>query len=345
MGLKVLYCLSIAGWKVSIVVDPRAPSPLKWSRYRSGILKVPNLMSTDRVTLARTLDNYCKRERISVILADAIAAAGLLNELQPLLETPSYAPEPATRLAQIHDKWLFYEKLKEHIPMPRTALFHELSDLNEATVAWVGRPFVLKPLNGEAGHGIQRFEACSDALAYQRTPGKYRALPLLVQQYISGADFGYSVIADQGSVIVDDVQYRDENDVRTFIDNQNITMLCGAIIGRLNYSGPAFIDLRQDKDSGQFYALECNCRFWTTMTANAWTGINYADIAACMGLGTGLNLGRPRLATYHLPGTIASYLKQPSNFFKVSRQNWLGFFQALTDPLPHVLNTFYHDGR
>jgi hypothetical protein len=101
-----------------------------------------------------------------------------------------------------------------------------------------------QPLNGEPGHGIRRFDACSDALTYQSTPGKYRALPLLIQQYISGPEFGYSVIADRGKIIVDDVQYRDENDVRTFCNNEEIRNLCRAIIKKVNYSGPAFIDLR-----------------------------------------------------------------------------------------------------
>jgi predicted ATP-grasp superfamily ATP-dependent carboligase len=344
MGIKVLYCLSMAGWKVSIAADRLAPSPLNWSRYVAGVLNIPNLMSTDRAALARSLDNFCQRKGISVILADAIAAAGLLNELQVLLETPCYAPEPSNRLAQIHDKWLFYEEFKDFIPMPRTALFKNVSDLNESTLDWVGRPFVLKPLNGEAGHGIRRFDACSDAVTYQRTPGKYRALPLLIQQYISGPDFGYSVIADNGRAIMEDVQYRDENDVRAFIDNKNTTILCRAIICKLNYSGPAFIDLRQDKVSGQFYPLECNCRFWSTMTANAWMGINYAEIAACRALGTGFTLGSSRLETYHLPGTIAGYFKQPHKLFRVSGRNWLGFFQAVTDPLPHVLNAVYQYG-
>jgi len=343
MGIKVLYCLSMAGWRVSIAVN-HASSPLRWSRHVAGTLDLSSLSHMDRAKLADLVDNYCARKGISVILPDAIGAASLLHELQPFLHTPSYAPESAQRLSDIHDKWAFYQRLREYFPMPRTALFKEASDLNQATIDRIGRPFLLKPLNGESGHGIQCFDTCGDALTYQRTPGKYRTLPLLIQQYIPGSDFGYSVISDKGNAIIDDVQYRDENDVRTFCDNEDVRMLCRAMIAELNYSGPAFIDLRQERDSGQFYVLECNCRFWSTMTANAWMGINYADIAACMALGTTLNPGRSRLSTYHLPGTIAGYFKRPHNLVKVSGPNWLGFFQALTDPLPHVLNTLYQDG-
>lgn len=343
MGMKVLYCLSMAGWEVSIGVD-RPSSPLRWSRYIAGTLEISNLSQTASEALAATIDNYCEARHISVILADAIAAAGRLNELRPLLRTPSYAPEPSHRLTQIHDKWLFYQALKDTFSMPRTVLFKEIADLNERSVEWVGRPFILKPLNGEAGHGIRQFDTCRDALAYQSTPGKYRMLPLLIQQYIPGADFGYSVIADRGKIIIDDVQYRDENDVRTFCTNDDVRSLCREIIGKLSYSGPAFIDLRQDRDSGKFYPLECNCRFWSTMTANAWMGTNYADIAAQIALGTNLNFELSQPLTYYLPGTIVKYFTRPRNLLKISKRNWLGFFQAVGDPFPHFFNILHGDG-
>src|SRR5215831_18590222 len=150
MGIKVLYCLSMAGWRVSIAID-RTSSPLRWSRYVTGTLDLADLDNTDLPGLAQTIDDFCKTRGRSVILGDAIPAAAFLNALQPLLHTPSYAPEPAHRLSRIHDKWLFYEALKEHFPMPRTALFSDVSDLNERIVEWIGRPFILKPLNGEAG--------------------------------------------------------------------------------------------------------------------------------------------------------------------------------------------------
>jgi hypothetical protein len=79
------------------------------------------------------------------------------------------------------------------------------------------------------------------------------------------------------------------------------------------------------------------------MTANAWTGVNYADIAACVALGSELDFRRSKPSAYHLPGTIARYLKRPQNLLKVSRRNWLGFLQAVGDPLPHVLNTLSQD--
>ena len=343
MGIKVLYCLSMAGWKVSIALD-QPFSPLRRSRHVAGTLELSNLSQTPSGTLAAAIDDYCRTRNISVILADAIAAAGRLNELQPLLRTPSYAPEPPHRLAHIHDKWLFYQTLKDSFPMPRTVLFNDPSDLNERSVEWVGRPFILKPLNGESGHGIRRFDTCRDALAYQGTPGKYRTLPLLIQQYIPGSDFGYSVISDKGKVIIDDIQYRDENDVRRFCTNDAIRSLCREIIAKLNYSGPAFIDLRQDQDTGQFYPLECNCRFWSTMTANAWVGINYADIAAQITLGGNLNLETSQQSTYYLPGTIMRYFIRPQNLLKVSKPNWLGFLQAVGDPFPHVINILRPNG-
>ena len=342
IGIKVLYCLSMAGWRVSIAVDG-APSLLRWSRYIAGTLELPDINQTDRVTLADSIDDYCTRKRVSVILGDAIGAAGLLHELRPLLRTPTYAPEPSRRLQRIHNKWAFYQQLRDSFPMPRTALLNSVRDLNANVVDWVGRPFLLKPLNGEAGHGIRRFDGCEDAVRYQKAPGKYRSFPLLIQQYIQGRDFGYSVISDKGNVIIDDVQSWGSDDVRMFCCDEQVRTLCREIIAKLNYSGPAFIDLRRDEQSGRFYPLECNCRFWSTMTANAWMGINYPNIAVYMALGIEFKVDPGQLAVYHLPGTIARYFVRPWNFLQISRRNWLGFFQAISDPLPHVLSALHYD--
>jgi hypothetical protein len=72
------------------------------SRNVVGTLEVSNLSRADSVALAGTIDNHCKSELISGILTDAIGAAGLLNELQPLLQTPSAASASSRRLTQIY---------------------------------------------------------------------------------------------------------------------------------------------------------------------------------------------------------------------------------------------------
>jgi predicted ATP-grasp superfamily ATP-dependent carboligase len=335
VGSKVMYCLSMAGWKVSIA-SADTPSPLRWSRHVTGTLNISTFDGIAHDTHSAAINDYCKTAGVSVILADVIPTAGLLHDLRPHIHTPSYAPEPLERLTQIHDKWRFYTVLKTDFRMPRTALITSLSDLDEATVDWVGRPFLLKPLNGEAGRGIRYFETCSDAISDQATSRNYRALPLIIQQYIDGENFGYSVLAKNGHALADDVQYWGSDDVRTFCRNEEVTSLCRSVIMKLNYSGPAFIDLRKDKNDGQYYPLECNCRFWSTMTANAWMGMNYADLAARATLGEELRFGPPQLSTYHLPGAILGYVKRPRNFLKVSRRNWQGFFQVVSDPLPHL---------
>lgn len=315
---------------------------LRWSRYVDDTLLIPDLRELDAATLASIINEYCTKWNVSVVLADAIPAAGQLYELQQQLRVPSYAPEPLQKLMRIHDKWAFYEQLSSRFPMPRTALIQNADDLDNQTAERIGHPFLLKPLNGEAGHGVEYFSNRHEALTYLHQPGKYREYPLIIQQFITGQDAGYCVISDNGRAIVDDTQFRDANDVRTFCHSDEITELGRAIIHELKYSGPAFIDLRKDASTGILYPLECNCRFWSTITANAWMGINYPDVAACIAIGRELPATKMTLSTYHLPGTVIRYFGRPRGLLRISRRAWAGFFQAMTDPLPHLASRYYN---
>jgi hypothetical protein len=84
MGIKVLYCLN--NRRLEGVHRQRSSLlTITMSRNVAGTLEVSNLSRADSVALAGTIESHCRSERISVILADAIGAAGLPNELQLLL--------------------------------------------------------------------------------------------------------------------------------------------------------------------------------------------------------------------------------------------------------------------
>lgn len=224
--------------------------------------------------------------------------------------------------------------------MPRTNLLSAWEEIGEDLLEHVGRPFLVKPREAESGHGVKVLNGADELRSYLAEPGPHKELPVILQQYVPGEDIGFSVLAENGRVLVWDTQRHGDGDVREFFALEEARRVGFELVRHMSYSGPAHIDMRRDPETGTVYALECNCRFWFTVTANAWTGINYPDLAARRH-GSQImesSFPGPLESTYFLPSTLLRKMKRPWGLSGVTRNNWRGLWQAVSDPLPHLLS-------
>src|SRR5699024_4225225 len=126
-------------------------------------------------------------------------------------------------------------------------------------------------------------------------------------------------------------------DILEFAHNEKALDLVRRIVKAANFSGVANIDLRIDEKSGEIKVIECNPRFWYTLQASLWRGLNF--VAAGLDLAQGRNIMTvpPDNGRYYYHGHIAKkILFRPGEWRNVPGYNWHGFLQAVTDPVPFL---------
>lgn len=159
IGLKVLYCLSHAGARVWVIAA-KTGSYLRYSRYCRAFEAIEQSPpDSHRAQLAERIDALSRRNAVDAVLGDDIGSHALLHDLGGAIGVPVFAPASRELLLACHDKWSFYSRLlAQGLPVPPSARLERLHDLTEEQAAAIGFPLLVKPLNGESGYGIRRFD-------------------------------------------------------------------------------------------------------------------------------------------------------------------------------------------
>ncbi|SNT20434.1 ATP-grasp domain-containing protein [Noviherbaspirillum humi] len=186
-------------------------------------------------------------------------------------------PQAAT-LEMFDDKWRFYEFCRQHeLPTPDTFFVGEKAALDfDVIVSRLGLPFMLKPANQAGSIGVQvvrsrqHFEE-----AICRNP-EYRFGRLIAQRYIDGVDIDLSLLAVQGEVRAFAIQKNDGVEIN-FVPHAQLETLAALVPRLSNYHGLMHIDARIDRKTGALYLIECNPRFWASLTEAAWCGLDFVQ--------------------------------------------------------------------
>lgn len=337
IGLKILYCLSHAGIGVEVIAA-NAASYLKYSRYRQGFHAIGAASSAQhRSHLVERINAVSQALPVAAVLGDDIGSHALLHDISGQITAPVFAPSPGSLLQACHDKWSFYSQLLRHgLPVPASAKLECLNDLTEADPAEVGYPLLVKPLNGESGHGIRRFDDYHALRQYLTTPGPYTAPPLKLQRFIVGTTIGLSLLARKGEILCYDIQRHTADGCRFFENHPAILEIGRRIVALFDYGGPGHIDFIQEAETGRLYALEFNCRYWYSLPVSLWHGGNFPALAVELALGRQIPFSPTRPGGYYQPGTVVAMAKRPWRLARLDRANWRGFYQAASDPLPHL---------
>lgn len=343
IGLKVLYCLSHGGARVWVIAA-KAKSYLRYSRYCQHFQAIDQSdPERHRCLLAEQIAVLSRKHAIDAVLGDDIGSHALLNEIRTAIGVPLFAPSSRELLASCHDKWSFYSRLLvEGLPVPPSVRLERLSDLTEETTAAVGFPLLVKPLNGESGHGIRRFEDHQALLRYFATPGPYKTLPLKLQRFIVGSTIGLSLLAQNGEISCHDVQRHGADGARIIESNPTVLEIGRRTVALFGYGGPGHIDFIQESGTDRLYALEFNCRYWYSLPVSLWRGGNFPLLAVDLVQGRSVPFSPTRPGTYFQPGAVLTMAKRPWRLVRLDRANWRGFCQATTDPLPHLLSELRH---
>ncbi|MFA6303648.1 MAG: ATP-grasp domain-containing protein, partial [Legionella sp.] len=283
------------------------------------------------------INRNAKIKNWRVVLADTVAAHAFLFSIKKQLNIAAYAPSSDVLLNECHNKWLFYQRLRNAgIPTPKSLLISNLELLDEQFINEIGFPLIVKPLNASASSGIFRFNDYKSLSMYLRSPGPYKELPLIAQTFIEGDSLSSSFIALDGDILSANVDLHNKDKSYTFVNEPHILKMTQNIIKEFHYGGPGNIDFIQDKITKQTYALEFNCRFWLTVHLSEWHGVNFPDLAAKTCLGQKISESVTTPGQVFFPSVLFRLLKHPSMLRKIDLANWKGIWRSISDPLPQL---------
>jgi hypothetical protein len=270
---RVMRCAAALGAKVHVFAGPDARS-LAASRYCAGLRDFPLDPAPNADIAAARIEAFAQTHAIDMILpADAVATR-FLATIQARLTTPTFPIPDLASFDALATKDRFMELCRaRNIRHPRGHLLANREALLAALANdCIRLPAILKPINRWGGVGVIRI----DAHNAREIAATIDYAPILVQDYIEGADRSISIFAVRGRV-TKQVTYCYPGGAFTFTAEPELARIVGEIARDMKLDGVFNFDARIEAD-GTVWLLECNPRFFFTMDAAMIAGANFAKI-------------------------------------------------------------------
>ncbi len=174
------------------------------------------------------------------------------------------------------DKWRFHEFCtKNSLSVPTTRWVASKFDLDFSAIASeLGLPFVLKPTNQSGSLGVQVVGSRHQYEAEILSSAAYNFGPLIAQRYIDGEDIDLSLLSIRGRLVAFAIQQASGCQV-DFVSNVYLEDIAEKICRDSAYHGVMHIDARIENRTGKVFLIESNPRFWASVTASVWCGLNF----------------------------------------------------------------------
>ena len=275
----------------------------------------------------------------TVVVAVAADEAGVRFLCRTAVEGLICAPHPGQAvLADFCDKSAFFATCTRlGIKTPNTTAYRDKAAIDcRAISRRFAYPLIVKPVTGTMSIGVVKVHCEADLRAFVIDSPGWNFGPVLVQDFIAGADIGISVFAIDGTILDHAVQMRDRDTI-AFLRDQSLLDTTRILLRDCGYTGLANIDARRDPH-GDIYVLECNPRPWGSITAPTWCGLNFVRASIMYALGQP-NDGPRSIADCRTPGAwqrITSILRNPRTWNRLTEDQkrtlgsaaWLAIFDC-----------------
>lgn len=340
LSLKVLYCLAACGIRADLL-DIGQPSMARGSRYCQRYERVRH--GRDDPAGGEFLEVLNQRVTdwgSDIIVPADIGATGAIHEIRSGIRRAAVFPVSSPEvLDELDNKARCHAYLRRNaIDTPKGILVTDTDGAQQVLDEGLQPPWLIKPLFAESGHGISKAEGIAD-LRQQLEESRYLDDGgVLIQEYVAGVDADISVLAMEGEVIAHVVQVRRNNGRIEFIDDERIRDIAIRIVRACSFTGVINIDVRINEQDGRVTVIECNPRFWYTLQASMWRGLNFVEAGVACAVSDRRQHRVLEDGVYYYHGEIVRRLLwRPWRWSEVPGYNWRGFWQALSDPLPFVI--------
>lgn len=288
-ALSIVRCLGeIKNIKI-FVLSKGTKNPIRYSRYVSKFISYTS-GDTKEEKLAAIIDAI-ESTNADILLPLDIAMIRLVAEYkESLSKIIAVAPVPnVDSFDSANDKWLLSIWLKENeIAHPETILYKKNQNLNEI-ISSLTFPIIIKPTLGFGGNGIKIIQTAEDLQNWKKEFD--HSEDYIFQSYIKGYDIDCSVISVEGKIFVHTIQksikYLKDDPwayAMDFAENAKVFKIVTEIVEKFNWSGVNNIALRYDEDTDQFKIIEMNPRFWASVLATIFTGVNFPYTSCLLAL-------------------------------------------------------------
>lgn len=341
LGIKVLQCLGNAEAVVHVlgIDDPKFLHRSRWCR-RYVPVRFPDC-DNEITELAKFLNEYADDRAIDVFVPSDEVASDYLARIEGQLTSAKCFPVMGKKhYDALHDKWRFAELLTENgIPTPTTRLIADEHDLNRDHLSSIAFPAIVKPLALWGSKGVMKVDDFDRLLSYVRGESANNTLPLIVQEFIPGNDMDLSVLAIEGEVVAWTAQHWIAPGVLEFIENDEMLDLGREIVRSSGHHGVAHFDLRKDSRDGGFKVIECNPRFWFSLPASMWRGVNFVDLGVEWAISGQLRDAQRSYRPgrhYVLEAVLGREFWRLSSLTDFSKHNLRAFLGEISDPGPVI---------
>lgn len=160
----------------------------------------------------------------------------------------------------------------------------------EEVISKISFPIIVKPRVGWGGKGIEIFE--NNDQFEEWYSGFDHKIDLIVQDYIKGYDIDCSLLGKQGEILAYTIQRSIKYSADypwpyglEFKNQEEILAIVEDLVKKFNWSGIVHIDLRYDEVEKRAKLIEMNPRFWASVTASIFAGVNFPYLACLTALG------------------------------------------------------------
>lgn len=331
------------------VMSTKQDLPLRHSKYVDRFFYFQ--ASNDPLDWIENINKITREHPIDVVMPIWEVAIKTLLENKDRLEHPEkLVPLPSLQNFTIaRNKELLAAHLERFgIPGPKTTFFtpHLLECKEDLKLKF---PLLAKPLRGGGGIGILKFGDYESLVGYFK--GIRTRETYILQEFITGEDFGCNVLCDKGEILAYTIQKGNLWDPfkpysaqigLDFLYEEKLFQTVKKLMKSLEWSGIADLDLLYHPESDTFYIIEINPRFWATLTAALMAGVNYPHLLIQMTMKQKIEPQRYKFMPYVNLDGLKILLKQNKRLIFNTSFIWNNtpLKYRLDDPLPIAYEAF-----
>ncbi|HTL70402.1 MAG TPA: ATP-grasp domain-containing protein [Candidatus Eisenbacteria bacterium] len=336
LTLNVLRCLASAGHRGYVMAAGEFRAA-RGSRHCAGLFSVAasEYSRPGEETLSRMKD-FCGKNNIEFVVPCDTMSIFFVCQVRDRIERYCrlFPVPPMQTLETMNDKWSFSRFLEARgLPQPRTRLLETASGVPALGLAY---PVVVKPLDQGDGIGVKKIDSVEDLTAHVLAPGRFNRPPLVAQEFVPGHDIDMNLLAVEGRLLAWNIQESAGPGVIRFVENGAVAELGRRLVEASGFTGVANLDMRLDDRDGSCRFIECNPRFWGSLRASLWDGINFVETGLLAAQGKPLPAPVRRGIRYEVPSKALAAARSGdfSPLGSFSRANWKDLGLLASDPVP-----------
>ena len=310
------------------VLGAAASRGLRWSRFCKKFVATDHVINGEKdQSLAAEINRAIDRFGIDMVLPGDAPAMRSLLAIKELIAAPLFPAPDLEQFDYLNNKWHFTKLCQSlGVKTPASIVAQDAAELKARIDSGeIALPVIAKPINHDGSLGVVKIEA-------ENVAEKIAAIdygPIIVQEFIDGADIGASVYCDKGEIKAF-IAHELKRATYRSIDDRRILGALARIMHHVGGSGVFNFDMRLAPD-GSIYYLECNPRFFFKINLSMLAGVNFVR----RGL-TGVDdpLPAETAGDVRMPKALAeAALLHP---WKVAKRDLKMLWHLWSDPVSHL---------